>query len=51
MTSTPAFTLDTGLQPLVLVTKIDTYDPDTTGQSLKQTFHSERLQQLVEVRI
>ena len=34
---------------LVLLTKIDAYDPDVVGQDLKKTFHSERLLTLVEV--
>ena len=34
---------------LVLLTKIDAYDPDVIGANLSQTFHSERLLQLVEV--
>ena len=36
---------------LVLLTKIDTYDPDVIGQDLKKTFHSERLLSLVEVSL
>ena len=34
---------------LVFLTKVDTYDPDIVGQDLKKTYHSERLQSLMEV--
>ena len=34
---------------LILLTKIDTYDPDIIGEDLKKTFHSARLQSLMEV--
>ena len=36
---------------LILLTKIDRYDADIIGANLKKTFHSARLQVLMEVRL
>ncbi|KAL0033092.1 hypothetical protein WJX79_002778 [Trebouxia sp. C0005] len=36
------------LMPLVLLTKIDSYDPDVIGEDLTKTFHSARLLHLME---
>lgn len=36
---------------LILLTKIDTYDPDIIGANLRKTFHSARLQVLMEVSL
>ena len=33
----------------ILLTKIDTYDPDVIGEDIQKTFHSARLESLVEV--
>ncbi len=37
------------LMPLVLLTKIDSYDPDVIGKDLTKNFHSARLLNLMEV--
>ena len=41
--------LHADLMPLVLLTKIDSYDPDVIGEDLTKTFHSARLLNLMEV--
>ncbi len=41
--------LHANLMPLVLLTKIDSYDPDVIGEDLTKTFHSARLLNLMEV--
>ena len=38
------------LMPLVLLTKIDSYDPDVIGADLTKTFHSARLLNVMEVK-
>ena len=35
----------------ILLTKIDTYDPDIVGESLSKTYHSARLQALMEASL
>ena len=37
------------IRMLILLTKIDAYDPDIIAEDLKRTFHSARLQVLMEV--
>ena len=35
----------------IIVTKIDTYDPDVIGEDVKKTYHSARLQTLAEASL